>query len=283
MTGYRVRVAEAAGTPLSILLPSTNPWGPVDCQRQDCVTCHQGDERRIDCRKRNIMYESECVLCAESKSSQKDGKPDMKDGKGVYVGESSRSIYERSKEHVADRENLAEESHQVKHWLSSHEELLTPPKFKFKLIQCFKDPLTRQLSEAVRIELRGSDILNSKSEYSRCRVPRLTVDMEGWKTKATAGKTTEIFQKDGNLSEQEMIVELLRVEAEESLSDRIQPKRQNEVGKDGRKAKRRKLDLLVDWGASRDDIEEDPDAKDVTVGFKVLLRRRKPSQTWIAG
>ena len=140
MSGYRVRVAEAAGTPLSILLPSTNPWGPMDCQRQDCVTCHQGDEQRIDCRKRNILYESECVICAESKSSQKDGNSSKKDGKGVYVGESSRSIYERSKEHVADRENLSEESHQVKHWLSSHEELLTPPKFKFKIIQCFKDP-----------------------------------------------------------------------------------------------------------------------------------------------
>jgi hypothetical protein len=33
-----------------------------------------------------------------------DGKEDKKDGKGVYVGESSRSIYERAMEHVADRE-----------------------------------------------------------------------------------------------------------------------------------------------------------------------------------
>ena len=26
-TGYRVRITESAGTPLSLLLPSTNPWG----------------------------------------------------------------------------------------------------------------------------------------------------------------------------------------------------------------------------------------------------------------
>ena len=35
MTGYRIRVAEAAGTPLSILLPSTNQWGVQDCTRTD--------------------------------------------------------------------------------------------------------------------------------------------------------------------------------------------------------------------------------------------------------
>jgi hypothetical protein len=253
MSGYRVRVAEAAGTPLSVLLPSTNPWGPMDCQRDDCVTCKQDDERRIDCRRRNILYESECMVCAASKPVQKDGKVDMKDGKGVYVGESSRSIYERAKEHDADKEKNSEESHQIKHWLSSHEELLAPPKFKFKLVKSFKDPLTRQLSEAVRIELRGSEILNSKSEYSRCRVPRLTVDMEGWKSKK---EKDGIFVKDGNLTEQEMVLELIRAEAEDSLAEVDQPKRKQDNPKAGRKAKRRKLDLLVGWGEANDTLEE---------------------------
>ena len=36
-TGYRVRMAESAGSPLGMLLPSTNPWGPSDCTRQNCV------------------------------------------------------------------------------------------------------------------------------------------------------------------------------------------------------------------------------------------------------
>ena len=49
---------------------------------------------------------------------KKDGKEELKDGKGVYVGESSRSIYERAKEHVADREKQSEDSHQIKHWLT---------------------------------------------------------------------------------------------------------------------------------------------------------------------
>ena len=41
--------------------------------------------------------------------------------------------------------------------------------------------MTTQIAESVRIEVAGEGILNSKSEYSRCRVPRLRLDMEGWR------------------------------------------------------------------------------------------------------
>ena len=36
-TNLRVRMAESAGTPLGILLTRSNPWGPGDCGRDDCV------------------------------------------------------------------------------------------------------------------------------------------------------------------------------------------------------------------------------------------------------
>ena len=41
--------------------------------------------------------------------------------------------------------------------------------------------MTRQIAEAVRIDLRGENVLNSKSEYSRCRIPRLVIDQEDWR------------------------------------------------------------------------------------------------------
>ena len=130
------------------------------------------------------MYESECTLCAETKKAGKEnGDCSLGDGRGMYVGESSRSIYERAGEHETDMKKRSEESHQVKHWLSSHEDLLAPQKFSFKIVRTFKDPLTRQISEAVRIDLKGEGILNSKAEYSRCRIPRLRVDMEEWQEK----------------------------------------------------------------------------------------------------
>ena len=71
----------------------------------------------------------------------------------MYVGESGRSIYERAGEHWADRQKLSEDSHMIKHWADSHGELKEPPQFKFKVVASFKDALTRQVSEAVRIEL----------------------------------------------------------------------------------------------------------------------------------
>ena len=182
MTNYRVRVVESAGTALSRLLPSTNPWGTGDCGRQDCITCKQQDDPIQNCKKRSILYENRCVVCnvdVKEGTEMKDGE-----GRGVYVGESSRSIYERAKEHQHDRETQAEDSHQIKHWILDHPDMSTPPKFKFKIIQSFMDPLSRQLAEAVRIERRGLEILNSKSEFSRCRVPRLVINLEEWKTKS---------------------------------------------------------------------------------------------------
>ena len=62
------------------------------------------------------------------------------------------------------------------------------------IISSFKDPLFRQLSEDVRIELRGENILNSKAEFSRCRVPHLKVDLEGWMVK----KAEERVQNNTN-------------------------------------------------------------------------------------
>ena len=57
-------------------------------------------------------------------TDQKDGKKrnsssSLKDEKGIYVGESSRSLHERAKEHEADKRKLSEDSHQIKHWLAN--------------------------------------------------------------------------------------------------------------------------------------------------------------------
>ena len=256
-TGYRVRITESAGSPLSMLLPSTNPWGPQDCLRKECVTCAQDDNKRIDCKKRNILYESECVICGEERKRMEKSK-DWKDtGRGVYVGESSRSIFERAKEHVAGRNSLDEDNHQIKHWISSHEDLLAPPKFKFKIVKTFQDPLTRQLAEAVRIELRGEDILNSKSEFSRCRVPRLRIDMEGWQKKT--GDKDERKRKDEQSIQLEedhhhlIEEERLRGEAEDSLMEKdLKRKADNKESK----RKRRKVERIEGWGQSTSQGED---------------------------
>ena len=80
------------------------------------------------------LYESRFTLCnveeGEKKTKTEDEISFLRAGKGIYVGESSRSLYERSKEHQKDREDMNEKSHQIKHWLTDHRELATPPAFR---------------------------------------------------------------------------------------------------------------------------------------------------------
>ena len=73
--------------------------------------------------------------------------------KGVYVGESSRSMYERGKEHQRDGKVRAEDSHQWKHWALEHPGVEGDPhwvpQFRLKIVSSFSDPHTRQLAESV--------------------------------------------------------------------------------------------------------------------------------------
>ena len=48
------------------------------------------------------------------------------------------------------------------------------PHFRFKIGKKFQDSLSRQVSESVRIDMR-EEVLNSKSVYSRNRLPRLEI------------------------------------------------------------------------------------------------------------
>ena len=192
------------------------------------------------------MYESYCTVCnpMEVKRGKTDEITFLKEGKGVYVGESSRSLYERTGEHTADRLAKKEESHQIKHWLLDHQDMKEPPRFKFRLIKSFKDPMSRQLAEAVRIELRGNDILNSKAEYNRSRVPRLRVDMEGWK-KSTEKEPASL---QGGQGEEEYEATILETEK----AKKRKPEEETEM-KQKRKPKRIKMDKLEGWGENEEE------------------------------
>ena len=181
------------------------------------------------------------------------------DGKGIYVGESSRSMYERGKEHQKDREDTKEDSHQIKHWKLHHPDLEEPPRFKFKIVSVFSDPMTRQLAEGIRIERRGENTLNSKSEYSRCRVPPLKIDKEVWGKKADP---ETVIHED-----------ITTREATEPNDDDIKPSEENKNAKEdekrrqdqkrkapeaGGRSKRRRLEKLEGWGEPTS-LQEDLD------------------------
>ena len=93
----------------------------------------------------------------------------------VYVGESSRSAHERANDHVRDYRDMTEDSHMFKHAKDKHDGKMDLA-WKFVVIKTFQKSLTRQLSEAVRIKLRGEDnVLNDKGVFNRCAIPEIAV------------------------------------------------------------------------------------------------------------
>ena len=111
----------------------------------------------------------------------------------LYVGESARSLFERTSEHFQAADAEKEESHMFQHLVETHKGE-GKPQFKFKVIKSFKTCLDRQIAEAIRIEMRGT-ILNRKGEYNRCSLTRLGVDQK-WEQERWE-KSWEIQEQGG--------------------------------------------------------------------------------------
>ena len=94
-----------------------------------------------------------------------------------YIGETSRSAYERGLEHLKDLEFRRTKSHYLRHAVECHPgvspELLD---FRMKILSSHKSAFERQIREAVMIEMNnGPHLMNSKLEYSRCALPKMTI------------------------------------------------------------------------------------------------------------
>ena len=173
--GFRVRVVEKTGTPLRLLFSPTKLWEGVMCGREACTTCNQGGEKLPPCTKRSLVYESVCRLCNPTISTKEEaGRYQDQDKPSVYVGETSKSIAERSADHLRDYRDKKEDSHILKHH-QLHHGGEGEPSFFFRVVKYHSSALRRQVGEAVRIKRRGL-VLNSKSEYSRCQITRLTLE-----------------------------------------------------------------------------------------------------------
>ena len=82
-----------------------------------------------------------------------------------------------------DAQKRQSDSHMVKHWARDHAKEEEMPHFMINIVGSCRDALSRQISEGVRIARRGANVLKSKSEYTRCKIPRLTIDVEDWERK----------------------------------------------------------------------------------------------------
>ena len=98
----------------------------------------------------------------------------------TYIGESSRSCFERGGEHMRDVENLSSGSHMLKHIIEKHEGIdPTVVEFRMSAVKFHQSAFERQIYESVKIQSmrKNHSLLNSKSEYNRCALPRLGLKM----------------------------------------------------------------------------------------------------------
>ena len=92
-----------------------------------------------------------------------------------YIGETSRSTYERALEHQLNCSSLNTNSYMLKHWMDIHEEEeMKDGDFRIKVLKYTQSSFERQILESVLLQENMShNLLNSKSEYNRFAIPRI--------------------------------------------------------------------------------------------------------------
>ena len=158
-TRLKIKVVEQAGTQLKQLLQRSNPFSKHGCEDDDCFHCNSGGKG--NCRRNNIKYSIKCNGCGCS---------------SIYNGETSKNAYTRGNEHEAGYRLHHDGSHMWKHCVIHHNG--EEQSFTMIIDKTFrKDPLLRQITEAIAIEeTKEEDRMNSRAECRQNRVPRLRID-----------------------------------------------------------------------------------------------------------
>ena len=148
--GVRFKVIETGGRSVKSMAQKSNPTETIGCIDDGCMACKDGRGMGGKCRQSNINYEIECQLCPAGQRSK-------------YLGESSRNMFTRGKEHEANYRNRNQKSFMLKHQRKDHNGV--PGVYTAKVVGSDQDCLTRQVREAVRIRRCQVPVLNGKSEW----------------------------------------------------------------------------------------------------------------------
>ena len=111
--------------------------GEIQCARGDCTTCEQGAEKLPPCNKSNLLYENICADCNPGALKKGELENVQEEAPSSYVGETSRMIFEGSKEHWGGARAKTMKCHMHIHQTLEHIGR------KMKLVNFFKSPLTR--------------------------------------------------------------------------------------------------------------------------------------------
>ena len=169
--GVRFKVLEKGGTTVQRILQNTNPTATPGCSDRDCVACDVERGGGGKCRKGNTTYQMECLQCevlANETNKQRD--------RTTYIGETSRNLYTRGKEHIYKYQSSNSESFMLQHQEEKHN--CQPAVFNAKVTGSYRDCLSRQVAEGVAIRRCQTSVLNSKSEWHQPALWKVRSEIE---------------------------------------------------------------------------------------------------------
>ena len=146
------------------MLTKSYPWPTTSCNHRACFPCTSADPARpprFSCRTPGIAYRITCLTCkAEGRTS-------------TYEGETGRNGFSRGLEHKSNLRNRSKNSPLVSHMNLFHQG--AQPAFRMEVIKTFKDPLTRQIEEASRIQENAEHpgAMNKRSEWRSTPLPQV--------------------------------------------------------------------------------------------------------------
>ena len=185
----RIKIVEDGGVQLKNFLVQKDPFPITKCEKKKCLICgsEKSENLKYACNSNNVGYKLECETCLE------------RGQKRIYEGESSRSARIRGAEHLADFVKKRPNSVILKHKQKEHvgEEM----NIRMEITQKFRDPLTRQANEAVRIKNRSKnqdELLNSKSEFNHPPLSRVVVEKRNFGKNYVSKKSKNQLQPKGN-------------------------------------------------------------------------------------
>ena len=168
--GTKTKVVEKPGCKLMTGLAMNNLFPRQSCQRPNCPLDKDG-KCLEKCMKEGINYTAKCTRCTELLH--------------LYTGESSRTLYTRALQHYQDYSRAMRNKDQdhrnsqepSSSWMMDHTDNVHPgtdmnkSDYEFSLITTYRDPLTRQIAEAIRINeaLEYNKYTDNKGEIIEIR------------------------------------------------------------------------------------------------------------------
>jgi hypothetical protein len=169
--GLKFKVLETGGVTVKHKIQKSNPLASPGCIDNNCLACKRGRGEGGPCRKSNVGYQMECILCDDAAAQNNN-----QDCRTTYIGETSRNIYSRGKEHMYKYNSANPDSFMWKHQQEVHDCLQAA--FNTRVTGSFRDCLTRQVAEGVAIRRCKTAVLNSKSEWHQPSLWKVRSELE---------------------------------------------------------------------------------------------------------